>query len=108
MYTKKQIREERGKYKQGDVLPIITVIYRNHKDVHVRRKAVIDGVYKHGIMVSFPEKTPTGTRYLRRWIDYVDILNCKWKKYIYARTGRTPAEAPRKDGISGVYERSFL
>ncbi len=89
MFRPEEIAEARRSVRQGQAISIATRISKGVAgDKIIRTMAVIDGVYPHGIMVSFRNPNKHGTAWLRRWIDYVDILQCRGKKSIYARSGR--------------------
>lgn len=90
MFRREEIEEIKRNLKQGQAISIATRISKGVAgDKIIRATAVIDGVYPHGIMVSFRNPNKYGTaEWLRRWIDYVDILQSKGKKSVYARSGR--------------------
>lgn len=90
MFRREEIEEVRRNVRQGQAISIATRISKGAAgDKIIRTMAVIDGVYPHGIMVSFRNPNKYGTtEWLRRWIDYVDILQCKGRKSVYARSGR--------------------
>ena len=89
MFRREEIEEIKRNLKQGQAISIATRISKGAAgDKIIRATAVIDVVYPHGIMVSFRNPNKHGVLWLRRWIDYIDILQCKGKKSVYARSGR--------------------
>ena len=90
MFKPEEIVRVRNSMKTGQAISITTRVMTGPKDERIiRAEAVIDGVYPNGIMVSFRNFSRYGGQtWLRRWIDYIDILQSRGKKSVYARTGR--------------------
>ena len=75
---KKNLETLKNKYKVGDTMTFDTVVWvtTNQREA-IRVVGTIDGVYKHGIMLSFHRSNWKGDRKLTRWLSYVDIMIAK-------------------------------
>ena len=91
-YHNMQIEHMRTKYKVGQTIEFYTLISKWNGDRMVKVKGVIDGVYKHGMQVSFRHTNASGTIYLRRWISWLDILESKERGGIHVSVGRKETE----------------